>query len=64
MNTVNKKFALSIFEREMNFLNDAINNYELFLNTYPNDELTPSVKYELEGLEDIKSSIKSLIKNK
>ena len=26
MNTVNKKFAFSIFERELDFLNDAINN--------------------------------------
>lgn len=53
-----------IYNNYLDAYTDAINNYELFLKTYPNDELAPSVKYELEGLEDINSSIKSLIINK
>ena len=52
-----------IYNNYLEAYTDAINSYELFLNTYPNDELAPSVKYELEGLEDVKKSINLLINN-
>ena len=34
--------------------------YNLFMSKYPDDELIPSVEYELDGLEDIQSTIDSL----
>jgi len=40
---------------------DAINLYNQFLLKYPNDDLIPSVKYELENLLVIKNKIDSLI---
>ena len=35
-------------------------DYRLFLIKYPDDELIPSVKYELEGLLEIETIIDSL----
>lgn len=52
-----------IYNNYLDAYSDAINSYDLFLNKYPNDELAPSVKYELEGLEDVKKSINLLINN-
>ena len=49
-----------IFNNYLNAYSDAIVVYNLFRNKYPNDELIPSVKYELDGLKDIQSTIDSL----
>ena len=35
-------------------------NFNLFREKYPDDELIPSVKFELDGLKDIQSTIDSL----
>ena len=43
---------------------DAINHYNDFLLKYPNDDLIPSVEYELENLFIIQSKIDSLINSK
>ena len=40
---------------------DAILYYNQFLSKYPDDDLIPSVKYELEALEEIDNKIKSLL---
>ena len=34
--------------------------YELFMEKYPNDELIPSVEFELEGLKKYQPTINSL----
>ena len=52
-----------IYNNYLDAYSDAIINYELFIEKYPNDELIPSVKYELDGLAKIKSSIDTLILN-
>jgi len=49
-----------IYNNYLNAYSDAIAAYNLFRNKYPNDELIPSVKYELDGLQDIQSTIDSL----
>ena len=36
---------------------DYIVNYKKFLNKYPNDDLVPSVEYELKGLEQYQLQI-------
>jgi len=38
---------------------DAINYYKQFLKEYSNDELVPSVKYELEQINTIIERIKN-----
>ena len=46
-----------------NYINNytkAINYYNQFLEKFPDDELIPSVEYELKGLESINSVIDSL----
>ena len=43
---------------------DAINYYNSFLLKYPNDDLIPSVEYELENLLIIQSKIDTLINSK
>ena len=42
---------------------DAIILYNLFLESYPNDELVSSVNYELEELNKFQEQINELIKN-
>jgi len=49
-----------IFNNYLNAYSDAIITYKLFREKYPNDELIPSVEFELEGLKDIQSTIDSL----
>ena len=49
-----------IFNNYLNAYSDAIITYKLFRNKYPNDELIPSVEFELDGLRDIQSTIDSL----
>ena len=49
-----------IFNNYLNAYSDAIITYKLFKNKYPNDELIPSVEFELEGLKNIQSTIDSL----
>ena len=49
-----------IYNNYLSSYTDAIDNYTLFINKYPNDELIPSVEYELEGLFEIEGIIDSL----
>ena len=49
-----------IYNNYLGAYSDAINNYNQFLNKYPNDELIPSVMYELEGMIKIQEDIDSL----
>ena len=49
-----------IFNNYLNAYSDAIITYNLFRKKYPNDELIPSVEFELDGLKDIQSTIDSL----
>ena len=49
-----------IFNNYLNAYSDAIITYKLFRNKYPNDELIPSVEFELDGLKYIQSTIDSL----
>ena len=44
----------------INAFSDAIFYYNLFKEKYPDDELIPSVVYELKGLQAIKNQIDSL----
>ena len=37
--------------------------YNKFLTTYPDDDLVPSVKYELDNLSDLNLKVESLLKN-
>ena len=45
----------------INAYTDAINYYKLFIEKYPDDELIPSVEFELDGLDEIQIQIDSLI---
>ena len=49
-----------IYNNYLNAYSDAIITYNLFREKYPDDELIPSVKFELDGLKDIQSTIDSL----
>ena len=49
-----------VYNNYLNSYTDAIDNYNLFLNKYPDDELIPSVEFELEGLFEIEGIIDSL----
>jgi TolA-binding protein len=49
-----------IYNNYLNSYSHAIHNYNLFLKNYPNDDLAPSVQYELKGLEKYKNQIDSL----
>ena len=49
-----------MYNNYLNAYSDAIITYKLFKEKYPNDELIPSVKFELDGLKDIQSTIDSL----
>ena len=49
-----------IYNNYLNAYSDAIITYNLFKEKYPNDELIPSVEYELDGLKNIQSTIDSL----
>ena len=49
-----------IYNNYLDAYTDAIITYKLFAEKYPTDELMPSVKYELDGLNNIKSTIDSL----
>ena len=49
-----------IFNNNLNAYSDAIITYNLFRKKYPNDELIPSVDYELDLLKSIQSDIDSL----
>jgi len=40
---------------------DAYDNYVLFLSKYPEDELVPSIKYELENLQPFLDTINEII---
>ena len=48
------------YNNYLNAYSDAIIAYNLFREKYPDDELIPSVKFELDGLKDIQSTIDSL----
>ena len=49
-----------IYNNYLNSYTDAINNYNRFMDMYPEDELIPSVEYELEGLNKMDAIIDSL----
>ena len=49
-----------IYNNYLNAYSDAIITYNLFREKYPDDDLIPSVKFELDGLKDIQSTIDSL----
>ena len=49
-----------IYNNYLDAYSDAIIYYNLFKEKYPDDELIPSVRYELDGLKVIKSTIDSL----
>ena len=49
-----------VYNNYLNAYSDAIDTYNLFLKIYPNDDLIPSVKFELDGLQEIQSTIDSL----
>ena len=49
-----------IYNNYLEAFSDAIINYNLFKDKYPDDELIPSVEYELEGLKKNKTTIDSL----
>ena len=56
-----------IYNNYLNSYSDSIDNYKLFMTKYPDDELIPSVLYELEDLlkiQDTIDSLNSLISNK
>ena len=49
-----------IYSNYLDQYSDAIYTYNGFLKTYPNDELVPSVKFELEALNKYEQVIDSL----
>ena len=49
-----------IYNNYLDSYSDAIIHYNLFKEKYPDDELIPSVQYELDGLKVIQSTIDSL----
>jgi len=49
-----------IYNNYLDAYSDAIIHYNLFKEKYPDDELIPSVQYELDGLKVIQSTIDSL----
>ena len=49
-----------IYNNYLDAYSDAIVHYNLFKEKYPDDELIPSVQYELDGLKEIQSTIDSL----
>ena len=49
-----------IYNNYLNAYSDAIENYNLFIIKYPDDELIPSVQYEMDGLLKIEGAIDSL----
>ena len=58
-----KKSAFMVAYIYSNYLDEyskAMTKYEFFLEQYPNDELVPSVEFELEGLKKYQSTIDSL----
>ena len=58
-----KKSAFMVEYIYSNYLDEyskAMDKYDLFLEKYPNDELVPSVEFELEGLREYQTTIDSL----
>ncbi len=49
-----------IYNNYLSSYTDAIEKYKLFKHKYPDDELIPSVEYELEGLYKMNGVIDSL----
>jgi outer membrane protein assembly factor BamD len=49
-----------IYSNYLDEYSKAIEKYELFLDRYPNDELVPSVEFELKNLNKYQSTIDSL----
>ena len=61
--TLAKKSAFMIAYVYSNYLDEysmAMEKYKLFLEKYPNDELVPSVEFELKGLSKYQPTIDSL----
>ena len=58
---MNSLFMIAyIYNNYLNAYSNAIETYNLFLSKYPNDELIPSVRYELKGLKKYEQQIDSL----
>ena len=49
-----------VYNNYLNAYSHAIENYNLFMTKYPDDELIPSVQYEFDGLLEVESIIDSL----
>ena len=49
-----------VYNNYLDAYSDAIIYYNLFKEKYPDDELIPSVEFELDGLKGIQSTIDSL----
>ena len=49
-----------IYSNYLDAYSEAMEKYELFMEKYPNDELIPSVEFELEGLKKYQPTINSL----
>ena len=61
--SVSKKSLFMIAYINNNYINsysEAFKYYNLFIEKYPNDELIPSVNYELNGLNKLQNEIDSL----
>ena len=52
-----------VYGNYLDSYNDAFDKYSMFLNKYPQDELIPSVKYEIEILNDRIEEANKLIIN-
>ena len=58
---MNSLFMIAyIYNNYLNAYSNAIEAYNLFLSKYPNEELIPSVRYELNGLKKYEQQIDSL----
>jgi hypothetical protein len=49
-----------IYSNYLDAFSEAMDKYDLFKEKYPNDELIPSVVFELEGLKKYQPTIDSL----
>ena len=55
-------FSLAyVYANYLDYYSDAFELYNQFIDLYPNDELIPSIKYELENLNKFQDTIDTLI---
>tara|TARA_B100001094_G_scaffold317443_1_gene359837 strand:- start:2048 stop:2332 length:285 start_codon:yes stop_codon:yes gene_type:complete len=53
-----------IYSNHLSFYTDAYLTYNAFITMYPDDELVPSAKYEIEGLKTFIADIENLLNKK